>query len=214
VVATRRLNEGRYRQSLGLQQPSRWQRIGHPMAATPTPTTADLRARAVELCARAAELRVLAARLRVQATASRDHLDLDARVGELSALCAELDDCSYELHVCASEVHRRTPRSPEEKSHSKTKPKRMTPTQADVARRLMSSPDGVLRPIGFGRWGFERRRRKNEWSTTVMTVRAMDAHGWLERAGHCVEAWRDSRRLTEAGKVALSAAEEARRRLP
>jgi hypothetical protein len=85
-----------------------------------------------------------------------------------------------------------------------SKPWPMTPTQAEAARRILASADGLIRPVPGGRWMTERAWRRGLWATQFNTVRAMQAHGWLERCRLRTEPWLDPRRLTEAGKEALA----------
>jgi hypothetical protein len=40
-----------------------------------------------------------------------------------------------------------------------------------------------------------------EWHTGALTIRAMEARGWLQRANVHPEEWRDERELTEAGRA-------------
>jgi len=79
----------------------------------------------------------------------------------------------------------------------------MTSTQAETARRILASADGLLRPYPGGYWTTVRDGRREAWWTRILTVRAMQAHGWLERCRERPESWLDARRLTEAGKAAL-----------
>ena len=84
------------------------------------------------------------------------------------------------------------------------KPRPMTPAQADAARRILASVDGLIRPFPGGHWSTERTWRAGAWSTRVLTVRAMQNHGWLERTRQRADSWLDPRRLTDAGKAALA----------
>jgi hypothetical protein len=84
-------------------------------------------------------------------------------------------------------------------------PKEMRPAQAETARRILASDDGLLRPFPGGHWTIVRGgRRDMAWSAHIVTVRAMQAHGWLERSKLRGEPWLDPRRLTEAGKAELA----------
>jgi hypothetical protein len=84
------------------------------------------------------------------------------------------------------------------------KPRQMTPAQAEAARRIVASDDGLLRPYPGGHWTTLRGGRRERWSAQILTVRAMQAHGWLERCRQRPESWLDQRRLTEAGKAELA----------
>jgi hypothetical protein len=75
----------------------------------------------------------------------------------------------------------------------------MSNAQTAVARRIDASPDRLLRPLGPGYWSTMVGR---SWFTTVHTVRAMEARGWLERAMLHAQDRRDPRRLTAAGREA------------
>lgn len=85
-----------------------------------------------------------------------------------------------------------------------SKPRKMTHAQADAARRVLTSDDGLLRPYPGGHWTTLRAGRRESWSAHIVTVRAMQAHGWLERAKMRSEPWLDPRRLTDDGKAALA----------
>ena len=85
-----------------------------------------------------------------------------------------------------------------------SKLRQMTPAQAETARRILASDDGLLRPYPGGHWTTLRGGRKESWSAHIVTVRAMQAHGWLERCRQRSEAWLDPRRLTDEGKAALA----------
>jgi hypothetical protein len=76
----------------------------------------------------------------------------------------------------------------------------MSRAQAAVARRLEEDRDGLLLPRGPGYWSTSAAG--TGWFTTVQTVRAMEARGWLERVLLHPEERRDPRRLTEAGRAA------------
>jgi hypothetical protein len=84
------------------------------------------------------------------------------------------------------------------------KPRPMTPAQAEAARRILASVDGLIRPFPGCHWSTERTWRAGAWSTRVLTVRAMQTHGWLERTRQRADSWLDPRRLTDAGKAALA----------
>lgn len=93
-----------------------------------------------------------------------------------------------------------------------TKPARMTAPQAETARRILASPDGRLHYMTGGTWSVAphppapgERPIPHEWSTTVPTLRRMEAAGWLERTHEDSRAYADARRLTPAGQAALAA---------
>ena len=90
-----------------------------------------------------------------------------------------------------------------------TAPKEMRPAQAETARRILASNDGLLRPYPGGHWTTLRGGRKESWSAHIVTVRAMQVHGWLERTKLRSEPWLDPRRLTEAGKAELARIDHA-----
>jgi hypothetical protein len=75
----------------------------------------------------------------------------------------------------------------------------MSKAQSAVARRVEASPERLLRPLGPGYWS---TMVGQSWFTTVHTVRAMEARGWLERTMQHAEDRRDPRRLTAAGRAA------------
>jgi hypothetical protein len=89
-------------------------------------------------------------------------------------------------------------------------PKQMRPAQAETVRRILASDDGLLRPFPGGHWTIVHGgRREAAWSAHIVTVRAMQAHGWLERTKLRSEPWLDPRRLTEAGKAELARIDHA-----
>lgn len=85
-----------------------------------------------------------------------------------------------------------------------TKPRQMSPAQAEAARHILESDDGLIRPYPGGKWSTLRGGQREGWSTQMGTVRAMQTHGWLERSRLRAEAWLDPRRLTAAGKAELA----------
>lgn len=85
-----------------------------------------------------------------------------------------------------------------------SKPKAMRPAQVELARRILASDDGLLRPYPGGHWTTLRGGRREAWSAHIVTVRAMQAQGWLERARQRSEPWLDPRRLTNEGKAELA----------
>jgi hypothetical protein len=93
-------------------------------------------------------------------------------------------------------------------------PKEMRPVQAEAARRMLASDDGLLRPYPGGHWTTLRAGRRESWSAHIVTVRAMQAHGWLERCRQRPESWLDPRRLTEAGTAALARLAQASHQSP
>src|SRR4051812_39220464 len=110
------------------------------------PNDDDLRARAAALCRRAADLRARAAGLRSFLAQIHPHVDLDPSIADIMAGCVELDDCSRELDACAGELHDHAQRWEEERTPLTAK--QMTLVQADVAKRILASSDGLIRPIG------------------------------------------------------------------
>ncbi len=92
----------------------------------------------------------------------------------------------------------------------------MTPTQAEVVRRMAATGEPLVRlPGGFWTLASVPRRHRPEapgssayevpaWHVPAGTVKAMDARAWLVRACRFPEAWRDDRLLTDAGRAALA----------
>ena len=85
-----------------------------------------------------------------------------------------------------------------------SKPQQMRPAQAEAARHILASDYGLLRPYPGGHWTTLRGGRRESWAAHIVTVRAMQAHGWLERCRERPDSWLDPRRLTEAGKAELA----------
>lgn len=86
---------------------------------------------------------------------------------------------------------------------------RLTKAQAETARRIQASPDGLIYYMG-GPWKtlVPDPPGDPEWTTTAQSIRRMQAAGWLEPSGlHPDEPWADPRRLTAAGRGALAAFE-------
>jgi len=79
--------------------------------------------------------------------------------------------------------------------------RKMSLAEVNVARRLLASPDRILRLKSPGYW--TTSATADGWQTTIQTVRAMERAGWLERTKTELEPRRDPRRLTEAGAAAL-----------
>ena|ERR1700679_1124745 len=124
-----------------------------------------------------------------------------SRTSKPDAITAELD-AHAEPEASAAEPPSGAPRSCA--GTSAPKPRPMTPAQAEAARRILASVDGLIRPFPGGNWTTERVWRWGAWSARLLTVRAMQMHGWLERSRQRTESWLDPRRLTEAGKAALA----------
>lgn len=85
--------------------------------------------------------------------------------------------------------------------------KRPTPTQAEALRRMAASNGEIHREEG-GFWtvnGVERVGISNvpRWWCAYSTIRALEAAGWIERKNEFPEAWRDTRRITDAGREAV-----------
>lgn len=66
--------------------------------------------------------------------------------------------------------------------------------------KAMASGDGTLRryPGGFWKWSND----DGSWTGTT-TQRALESRGMIERTNEFPEVWKDTRRITDAGRKAL-----------